>query len=112
MQRGLVRERKGLVGGIEAGMDQPLVRGPDLGDARALRLGAEAAEHQDIPLASIEVGNGRAVGAAGEKYEGSLPSPPIRVFAPRLTSVSAPLLPVPVSPEPFMYIASTLVGSV
>src|SRR5262245_7753019 len=42
----------------------------------------------------------------------SLPAPPIRVFAPRLTSVSAPLLPVPVSPEPLTYRASTLAGRV
>ena len=51
-------------------MDLPLVGAADLGEGRALRLGAEAAEHQDIPLASVEVGNGCAVGAEGEEFEG------------------------------------------
>ena len=50
-------------------MDLPLVGAADLGEGRALRLGAEAAEHQDIPLALVEVGNGCAVGAAGEEFE-------------------------------------------
>ena len=42
----------------------------------------------------------------------SLPPPPTSVFAPMVTSVLAPLLPVPVSPEPVRYIASTLVDRV
>src|SRR5262245_36578075 len=72
MQRGMVRKRNRLVVAIEAGMDLPLVGTADLADGRALRLGAEAAEHQEIPLAHlvvVEVGNGRAVGAAGGELE-------------------------------------------
>src|SRR5262245_52278897 len=43
----------------------------------------------------------------------SLPPSPTRVFAvPKLTRMLAPLLPVPVSPEPVRYIVSTLVGRV
>ena len=72
VQRGVVRERNRLVVAIEAGMDLPLVGTADLADGRALRLGAEAAEHQEIPssLVAVEVGDGRAVGAAGEEHEG------------------------------------------
>ena len=54
-------------------MDLPLVGGADLAQGRALRRSAEAAEHQEVPLVrlvAVEVGNGRAVGAAGEEHEG------------------------------------------
>ena len=71
IRHGVVRERNDLVVGIiEAGMDLPLVGSGGRAEGRALRFGAEAAEHQDIPLASVEVGNGCAVGAAGEELEG------------------------------------------
>src|SRR6476646_5131539 len=50
IRHGVVRERNDLVVAI-AGVDLPLVGAADLGEGRALRLGAEAAEHQDIPLA-------------------------------------------------------------
>ena len=51
-------------------MDLPLVGGADLAQGRALCRGAEAAEHKQIRLGVVEVGNGRAVGAAGEEHEG------------------------------------------
>jgi hypothetical protein len=45
-----------------------LVARADLAEGRTLRRGAEAAEHQEIPLAAIEIGNRRAIGAAGEVF--------------------------------------------
>jgi len=68
LRRGAVGERDGLGVGVDAGEDLPLV-GAGRGEARTLRHGAKAAEHQDIALVAIEIVNGRAVGAAGRKHE-------------------------------------------
>lgn len=47
--------------GVETGVDLPLVGSADLGESRAARRGAEAAEQQDIP---------RGCAVAGEVSDG------------------------------------------
>src|SRR4029450_12912223 len=67
-----VGEGDGLVVGVEAGVNLPLVVA-ERGEGRALRRAAEAAEDQGVALGgaqSVEVDDGRAIGVVGEEEKG------------------------------------------
>src|SRR5262245_9863255 len=72
VDRCAVAEGDGLVMGIEAGVDLPLVVA-ERGEGRALRRAAEAAEDQGVALGgaqSVEVDDGRAIGVVGKEDKG------------------------------------------
>ena len=96
-------------------MDLPLVGGADLAEGCALRSVPKplnTRKSHSVTWSRLKSVTVAPFALPAKNTKVSLPSPPIRVFAPTVTSVLAPLLPVPVSPEPFTYSASTLAGRV
>ena len=96
-------------------MDLPLVGIADLAEGRALASVPKplnTRKSHSLTWSWLKSATVAPLALPAENTNTSLPSPPIRVFAPRVTRVLALLLPAPVSPEPIMYSASTLVGSV
>ena len=91
-------------------MDLPLVGGADLAEGRALRVPKplNTRKSHSVTWSRLKSVTVAPLALPAENTKVSLPSPPVRVFAPALTSVLASLLPVPVSPEPVRYNASTL----
>ena len=49
---------------------------------------------------SVEIGDGGAVGLAGHEHKGVVAAAPASVLAPKVSNVSAPAEPVPLSPVP------------
>ena len=97
MDRGAVHERDGLVVGVQAGVDRPLVGRTDLGECGPLRGRAEADETQRCRRAGTvarEVEDGVAVGLPGRNTNVSLPALPTSTSAPAPPlSVLLPALP-------------------
>ena len=78
--------------GVEAGEDLSLVGPADVREGRALRRGAEAAEHQQSPSLRSKSATVAPLAQPAKNSTLSVSSAPTRVFAPRVTNVSALLL--------------------